>query len=402
MKVRGFRALLPDKAAVKEFSALPYDVVTDEDVRGALAEGRGLFFEVIRTDSLYSGDIYAKARQNLDAFIDRRMLTRDEAKSFYVYQEIFGEISQTGLVATVNVDEYINGSVKRHERTLKEKEIDRINNFYACRADTEPIFLFQRENARLKEIIDRTKAEKISEYDFVSEDNVRHILWKINDESIVSEIEEIFCGVDSLYIADGHHRTASAIEVAKRMRNEQPDYTGSEEFNYFMAVIFFEEELKVLPYNRVIRDISRYDMDTVMEGIRSGFEVEECADLIYPDSPHTYMMLVDSKPYMLRAKEELICENDPVASLDTVILHKNIIEPLFKITDIKNEDEIAFIGGSSMERRLNELKDGNIVFLMYPTRIEQIRAISDSGSIMPPKSTWFEPKLRSGLFIHEL
>lgn len=401
MDVRGFNALRPNVDFVKDFSTLPYDVVSDEEVRCAIKNKTNLFFEVIKTDSLYEDDIYNKAKNNLDNFKKNQILEKDEKKSFYIYQEIFGEINQTGIVATINVDEYINGRIKKHEKTLKEKEVDRINNFYFCQANTEPVFLFQEPNLQIEEIINNVKLNNKNLYDFVSEDDVRHILWKVDDEDVVSKLEELFKEVDSFYIADGHHRTASAIEVAQRLRKENPNYNKNDEFNYFMGVIFFADELKILPYNRVIKDISKYDMDSIMNGIKENFDIEELEKPEFPDKNYSFTMIVNKKPYKLTAHENIIREDDAVESLDTVILHKNIIEPLFKIMDIKNEDEISFVGGTKLVEKLDFLTKNNIVFLMYPTQIEQVKNISDTGNIMPPKSTWFEPKLRSGLFIHE-
>lgn len=402
MKIKAFKALRPNRDIVKDFSTMPYDVVTDEQVINSIKNNKGLFFEVIKTDSLYKDDIYIKAKENLDNFKKDKILIEDEKQSFYIYQEIFKDINQTGLVATINVDEYINGNIKRHEKTLKEKEMDRIKNFYICNANTEPVFLFQKNNDELKNIIDSIKSSNSNkEYDFVTQDGVRHILWKIDDEDIISKIQDIFKSINELYIADGHHRTASAIEVALKLRKEKPAYDKNANFNYFMAVIFFENELKILPYNRVIKDISKYDMKYIFEKIEENFNIKKLDKLTFPQEPYNYTMIIDKNYYNLSAKSHIINENDALDCLDTVILHKNIIEPLFKINDIKNEDDIAFIGGTNIDEKIIQLSKNNIIILMYPTQIEQIKKISLNNQIMPPKSTWFEPKLRSGLFIHE-
>lgn len=401
MDVRAFKALRPKTDFAKDFSCLPYDVVSDEEVRQAIEKNTNLFFKVIKTDSLYEEDIYQKAKENLDKFKNEALLIEDDKRAFYIYQEIFKNINQTGIVATINVDEYINGRIKIHEKTLKEKEIDRINNFYFCNANTEPVFLFQEANAKIEKIIYNTKLIGKKEYDFISKDGVRHILWKIDSEKTVLELEKLFSDVDNFYIADGHHRTASAIEVAKKKRDENPNYDKNEEFNYFMGVIFFEDELKILPYNRVIKDISKYDISVIMKAIEEKFKVEKLEKKEFPNKKHSFIMIVDKISYRLTAYNNIIDENDAVNSLDTVILHKNIIEPLFNITDIKNEDDIAFVGGTKLVDNLDKFMDNNIVFLMYPTQVEDVKKISNTGNIMPAKSTWFEPKLRSGLFIHE-
>ncbi len=401
MDIRGFKALRPKADFVKDFSTLPYDVVSDTQVKTAIQNNTNLFFKVIKTDSLYDENIYEKAKENLEQLKKENLLIQDEKKSFYIYQEIFKDINQTGIVATINIDEYIKGNVKKHEKTLKEKEIDRINNFYTCKANTEPVFLFQNRNAEIEKIIYNTKLTKQKEYDFISEDNVRHILWKIDDETVVNKLESLFKKVNSLYIADGHHRTASSIDVALKIRQENPAYDKNSEFNYFMAVIFFEDELKILPYNRIIKNLEKYDIENILKEIKANFKVQLYDKVTFPTEKHSFTMILNNKIYKLTANKSIIDEKDPINSLDTIILHKNIIEPLFKITDIKNEDDIEFVGGTNALKNIDELKNGNIVFLMYPTQIEQIKNISDIDAIMPPKSTWFEPKLRSGLFIHE-
>lgn len=401
MDIKAFKALRPKKDIAKNFSTLPYDVVSDDYVRDSIANDKNLFFNVIKTDALYDKDIYTRAKENLNKLKEDKLLIQDEKDSFYIYQERFKDTVQTGLVATINVDEYINKNIKRHEKTLKEKEIDRINNFYTCNANTEPVFLFQKPNERLKHIIDEIKqCEKNKEYDFETKDKVRHILWRIDDER-VQEIKEIFKDVKELYIADGHHRTASAIDVALKLRKENPAYDKNAEFNYFMAVIFFEDELTILPYNRVIKDSLKYNIQKIIKDISLNFDIHEIETLSFPKTNHSFTMIADEKIYNISAKESIIDKDDIIGSLDTVMLHRYIIQPLFQIVDIENEDEIKFVGGTDIEKEINRLSKGNIVFLMYPTQIEEIKKISDNNFIMPPKSTWFEPKLRSGLFIHE-
>ena len=412
-KVKPFKGIRPKEEIVEKVASLPYDVMNREEAK-KMAEGNDKsFLHVVRSeidldDSVDAHDkvVYETARKNLEKFIEEGTLKQDEKDKYYIYRQImFGRV-QTGLVACTSIDDYENNIIKKHEFTRPEKEQDRINNFDYCDANTAPIFLSYRKNDRLNNIIHEWIKFNKPVYDFTSEDDVTHIVWVVDKDDIVEEISEIFKDVDYLYIADGHHRTASSYKVGLKRREENPDYTGEEEFNYFMSVIFPDEDLFIMDYNRVVRDLNGHETEEFFNKVREKFQVEECKDdePFRPTEKNTFGMYFDNIWYKLTAKKGSFNADDPVKSLDASILQDNLLRPILGVEDPRTSEKIDFVGGI---RGLKELEKRveigmKVAFSMYPVTIEDLMKVADSGEVMPPKSTWFEPKLRSGLFVHKL
>ena len=311
--------------------------------------------------------------------------------------------SQTGIVACSSIDDYVNGVIKKHENTREDKELDRIRHVDTVNAQTGPIFLAYRQNETLKAIVAEEK-EKTALYDFVSDDGIRHKVWKIEDPAQTEAIEKAFAAIPATYIADGHHRAASAVKVGLKRRAENPGYTGEEPFNYFLSVLFPDEELMILPYNRVVKDLNGMNREQFFEAVKGKFELEEIGKEPYaPAEKGTFGMYLDNTWYALKVLPQYRSA-DPVKGLDVSILQDQLLGPVLGIGDPRTDKRIDFIGGirglKELERRVSE--DMEIAFSMYPTSIEELLAVADAGLLMPPKSTWFEPKLRSGLFIHRL
>jgi len=318
---------------------------------------------------------------------------------------MFGRV-QTGIVACTSIDDYENNIIKKHEFTRPEKEQDRINNFDHCDANTAPIFLSYRKNDKLNTIINDWIKFNKPVYNFTSEDDVTHIIWTIDKDEIIDNISEIFKDIDYLYIADGHHRTASSYKVGLKRRKENPDYNGEEEFNYFMSVIFPDEDLFIMDYNRVVQDLNGHSEEDFFKMVKEKFEIEECEkdEPFRPLEKHTFGMYIDNKWYNLKAKDGTFDSEDPVKSLDASILQDNLLRPILGVEDPRTSEKIDFVGGirglKELEKRVSE--GMKVAFSMYPVTIEDLMSVADSGEVMPPKSTWFEPKLRSGLFVHKL
>ena len=313
--------------------------------------------------------------------------------------------AQTGIVACSSIDDYRNNVIKKHEHTRADKEQDRINHVDYCDANTGPIFLTYRSRDEINKIVDKYTAKEPI-YNFIADDKVTHMVWKIDKEEDIKALVDQFEAVKSLYIADGHHRTASAVRVGMMRREQNPNYNGEEEFNYFLSVIFPDKDLQIMDYNRVVKDLNGLSRDEYMAKVSEKFHVSlyEGEGPYKPEEKHSYGMYLEGKWYRLVAKEGSYDSNDPVARLDVSILQNNLLKPILGIEDPRTSDRIDFVGGirglEELERRVN--KDMKLAFSMYPTTIADLMAISDAGEVMPPKSTWFEPKLRSGLFVHEL
>ncbi|WP_234124810.1 DUF1015 domain-containing protein [Clostridium hydrogenum] len=410
--LKPFKAVRPVRELAVDVAALPYDVMNTEEAR---VIGEGNLFSFIHVDKAeidlekginpYSSEVYEKAKDNLTDMIKKRILVKDNKENLYIYRQIMNGRSQTGIVGCTSIDDYENGVIKKHEFTLASKEKDRINHVDYCNANTGPIFLTYRANKRINEITDKiTKAEP--EYNFVSEDGISHIVWTIEDENTIMEIRDIFEKVGELYIADGHHRAASAVKVGLKRRKLKPNFTGEEEFNYFLSVLFPDNDLAIMDYNRVVKDLNGMTLEEFINKIEGKFEVEKLpkGKKFKPSEKHTFGMYTENNWYKLTAKKETFNDNDPVLSLDVSILQDNLLKPILGIGDPRNDERIDFIGGirgiEELEKRANT--DMKLAFAMYPTTVQDLMKVADSGNVMPPKSTWFEPKLRSGLFIHEL
>jgi uncharacterized protein (DUF1015 family) len=358
-----------------------------------------------RSIDLYDKKVYEKASENLNKMIEDGVLVEENKPCLYIYRLIMNGKSQTGIVGCTSVDEYMNNIIKKHEFTRAEKEQDRINHVDYCDAHTGPIFLTYRNRKDLHDIMDAwTKKEPV--YNFKAEDGISHIVWVIDDEATINKIKELFGKIDYLYIADGHHRAASAVKVGAKRRQENPNYTGEEEFNFFLSVIFPDSDLNVMDYNRVVKDLNGLSSKEYMDKVSEKFEISEYngEGCFKPTSKNTYGMYLDSKWYKLTAKQGTFHPNDPVERLDVSILQNNLLRPILGIEDPRTDKRIDFIGGirglKELEKRVNE--GMKVAFSMYPTTVDDLMSIADAGKVMPPKSTWFEPKLRSGLFIHKL
>lgn len=407
---RPFRAVRPEKEYAAEVAALPYDVMNSEEAREKVKGKPYSFIHVDKAEVdlpvgtyLYSDVVYNKAAENLKKLVADGICLTEDYPCFYVYRQIMGDVCQTGLVGCASADDYINDIIKKHEFTRADKEEDRIRHVDTCDANTGPIFLAYKGNGKIDEIIESYK-EKEPEYDFVSEGDVRNTVWVINDENDCEALKNAFADVPNLYIADGHHRAASAVKVALKRRGENPGFSGEEEFNFFLAVAFKAEELKIMDYNRVIKDKNGLSTEELLGRLSEIFTVEEKAETVHPDARHTFGFYCDKKWYKLTLKEGLCDESDPLDSLDVSVLQKYVISGIFGIADPRTDKRIDFVGGirglGELERRCNE--DMEVAFSMFPTSLSELMAIADSGRVMPPKSTWFEPKLLSGLFIHNL
>ncbi len=411
--VRPFKGIIPKEGIAELVSCVPYDTIDRAEAK-VMASGNSVsFLRVVRSevdldDSVgdYDEKVYETARKNLDEFIANGTMIEEREPIFYIYRQMMDGRVQTGLVATCSIDEYENGIIKKHEFTRPVKEVDRINNFYHTEANTEPVFFSYRRNAEIDEIInDWIKFHK-PVFDFRTSDGVSHVLWKLDDIQKITKIEELFKGVDNLYIADGHHRTASAAKVGFKKREETANYTGLEEFNYVMAVIFPDEDLYIMDYNRVVKDLNGLSDEEFLKELDKHFTVRKIVgpDHYKPKKRNTFGMYLTDHWYELIAKEGIYDKNDPIDRLDVTILQKNVLKPLLGIDDPRTDERITFIGGiRGLEALKAKVESGwKVAFSMYPTEMSDLLAIADSGNVMPPKSTWFEPKLRSGLFVHRL
>ncbi len=412
MKVRPFKAVRPSREKADKVAALPYDVMDSKEAREMVKDNPYSFLHVDKAEidlpediDQYDDQVYAKAKANIDKFLAEGTFIRDEKPSFYIYRLIMGDVVQTGIVGAASVDDYMEDRIKKHEFTREAKEKDRIRHVDTTNANTGPIFLTYPEKADLSALVDEW-TKKAPEYDFTSEDGVQHTVWVVDGEEAVAVIEQAFNEIPALYIADGHHRAASAVKVGKMRRDAKPDYTGDEEFNYFLSVIFPSNQLKIMDYNRIIKDLNGHSEEELLNLLKEKFEVEEYKGegQYRPERKHTFGLYLPGKWYKLTAKPEILQDEDVLKSLDVSVLSENVLDPIFDIKDQRTSERIDFVGGirglAELEKRVGEGFAAAIA--LYPTDIEDLMKIADSGRVMPPKSTWFEPKLRSGLFLHEL
>ncbi|MBE5867300.1 MAG: DUF1015 domain-containing protein [Lachnospiraceae bacterium] len=419
--IRPFKAYRPAKGLENKIAALPYDVYNREEACAVVAQNPYSFLAIDRAETqfgpevdTYAPEVYAKARKMLEEQIAEGRFVQEEKPCYYLYEQIMEGRSQTGIVACASIDDYCNNIIKKHENTRADKEQDRINHVDICNMQTGPIFLAYRATEVLKELT-KTVKETAPLYDFVSEDGIGHRVWVVDADEKIATIAEAFDKIPGVYIADGHHRCASAAKVGLKRREENPGYTGEEEFNYFLAVLFPDEELKILDYNRVVKDLNGNSEEEFLAKVSESFEVrKESAELTgkgySPAKKGEFGMFMDGQWYCLTAKSA-VCSDDAVAGLDVSILQDYLLAPILGIGDPKTDKRIDFVGGirglKELERRCTASKEGEeaemkVAFSMYPTSIAELFAVADAERLMPPKSTWFEPKLRSGLFLHEL
>ncbi len=409
--IRPFCCIRPAGELAGRVAALPYDVYSREEAKREIEREPLSFLSVDRAEAglpdtvdAYDGQVYEKAREALARFEREGVLIREEEPCMYLYELTMDGHTQTGIAACAAVDDYLNGVVKKHENTREDKERDRIRHVDALNAQTGPIFLAYRARKGLRALLEEIK-EGEALYDFEAADGIRHRVFRIGEaERITALIKEIGEAGD-VYIADGHHRAASAVKVALKRRKERPDYDGSEEFNYFLSVLFPDEELRILPYNRVVRDLNGLSAEAFLERVQEHFRIVEpdgAQEAKHPSEKGRMGMLLDGTWYVLEAREEIRSE-DPIRGLDVSLLQDYILAPVLGVEDPRTDQRIEFIGGirgsAELERRCGD--DMRVAFSMYPTSMKELLAVADAGLLMPPKSTWFEPKLRSGLFIHE-
>lgn len=407
---RSFKAFRPEKSKQELIPALPYDVMNSEEARKAVVGNPYSFLHIDKAEidlplgtESYSREVYEKACENLENLEKTGALIQDGKPCFYIYKQVMNGRSQTGIVGCASIDDYMNNIIKKHEHTLAKKEQDRINHVDICNANTGPIFLTYRKNEAIGTAVKAWMENNEPVYDFVF-DGVNQSVWVIDNDDTINLIANEFGKIDAMYIADGHHRCASAVKVGQKRRAANPNYTGEEEFNFFLSVAFPDDELEIMDYNRVVKDLNGKTSDEFIGAISKDFEVEKVSTQFKPSERHTFGMFLCNQWYKLTAKSDIINENDPVERLDVSILQNNLLSPILGIDDPKTDERIDFIGGirglDELERRCAD--DMKLAFAMYPTSIDELMSIADANLIMPPKSTWFEPKLLSGIFIHHL
>lgn len=411
--IKPFRAIRPVAEKAEKVAALPYDVMNSNEAREMVKGNPYSFLHIDKAEidldssiDLYDERVYQKAKQNMDNMIQNGIMVQDDKAMFYIYCLTMNGKSQTGLVVCTSIDEYLNNIIKKHELTRADKEADRIRHVDTLNANTGPIFLAYHKNDAIKEILQSVMAKEKAVYDFVSEDGIGHKVWLISEQKEIDKLIQLFQEVPSLYIADGHHRNASAVKVGLKRREQKPNYTGEEEFNYYLSVLFSDDELYVMDYNRVVKDLNGLTEEQFLQKVSEKFAVEEYVEkgCCRPKQRHQFGMYLDKKWYLLSAKKEII-QKDIVAALDVSILQKELLEPVLAIGDPRTDKRIDFIGGiRGLEELQKKVDSGEmkVAFSMYPTSMEELMTVADENRTMPPKSTWFEPKLRSGLFIHDL
>lgn len=412
--VRAFKAVRPAADLADKVAALPYDVMNSDEAREMVVGNPYSFLHVDKAEidldpaiDLYDTRVYEKARDNLNKMIADGVFVQDQAPCLYLYKQVMNGRAQVGIVGCTAVDDYRNNVIKKHELTRADKEQDRINHVDYCDANTGPIFLTYRAQDSINEIVEQVMAAKAPVYDFTSDDGITHTVWVIDDAKLCDEICGIFAGIESLYIADGHHRSASAVRVGQMRRQSKPEYDENEEFNYFLSVIFPDNHLYIMDYNRIVKDLNGNTKDEFLAKVSEKFTITPYVEsgVLKPEKKHTYGMYLDGQWMLLEAKKGSFDETNPVSRLDVSILQENLLHPILGIGDPRTDKRIDFVGGIRGLQTLADRVDSGemaVAFSMYPTTMDDLMDIADAGAIMPPKSTWFEPKLRSGLFIHKL
>ena len=409
--IKPFRALRPPKDLAEKVSALPYDVMNVAEACAMAAGNPNSFLHISRAEiDLPSGtdphdeSVYLQGKVNLAEFIRRGVLTQDISECFYVYRQRMGSISQTGLVVCASVDDYQSGVIKKHEHTRADKEEDRVQHIDYLDANDEPVFYLSRSCAEAETIIDGV-TNTAPEYDFVSDDGVGHTAWVISERALIDRLTVLFAAIPRLYVADGHHRSAAASRVRELRRDKNPDHSGNEEYNSFLTVIFPENQLNIMPYNRAVKDLNGRTIAEFMDQVGISFEVLPSPVPVIPAERHQFGMYLDGRWYQLHARPAMINEKDTVNRLDVSILQNSLLSPLLGIDNPRTDQRIHFVGGIRGNDELVKLVDSGefaVSFALHPTSIAELIELADQDQIMPPKSTWFEPKLRSGLFVHLL
>ncbi|HPE39900.1 MAG TPA: DUF1015 family protein [Bacteroidales bacterium] len=412
--LKPFKGLRPPKEIVKQLASRPYDVLNSAEAR---IEAAGNPYSLLRVTKAeidlpegideHSQEVYDKVVENFNLFKNNNWLVQDQDEKFYIYAQTMDGRTQYGIVACTHIDDYLNNNIKKHELTRKDKEEDRMIHVRITNANVEPVFFSYPANPKIDAIVNTIISSQQPEYDFVADEGFGHTFWVINDPAINEQIVEIFRNeIPYLYVADGHHRTAAAALVGSEKRNQNPDHNGKEEYNYFMSVIFPDNQLKIIDYNRVVKDLNGHTKEELISLLENSFEVQKMGPDIYtPSQLHEFSMYIDGMWYKLTAKPGTFNDSDPIGVLDVTILSNLVLDKILGIKDLRTDKRIDFVGGI---RGLGELKrrvdngEMKVAFALYPVSMKQLIDIADTGNIMPPKTTWFEPKLRSGLVIHEL
>lgn len=410
--IKPFRGVRPPRKFVSEVASRPYDVLNSEEARAEAVGNEKSLYRIIKPEidfpvgkDEHDDDVYEKALENFEMFQREGWLVQDEEEMYYIYAQTMNDKTQYGLVVCAHVDDYMSGKIKKHELTRKDKEEDRMRHVRVNNANIEPVFYSYPENEEINKIVDKV-IERKAEYDFVSVDGVGHHFWLIDDKNDIDKITDVFATFPAMYIADGHHRSAAAALVGAEKAKQNPNHTGKEEYNYFMAVCFPDNQLTIIDYNRVVKDLNGLTPDELLQKLEKNFEIEPTgSEIMKPKALHNFSIYVDGKGYNLTAKQGIYNNDDPIEQLDVTITSNLILDEILGIKDLRTDTRIDFVGGI---RGLDELKrrvdSGEMAFAMalYPVSMKQLMTIADTGNIMPPKTTWFEPKLRSGLVIHKL
>jgi len=411
VKIKSFKGIRPPKELVKEIAARPYDVLNSAEAQKEAGEKSLLHITKPEIDfnpiiDEHSKEAYDKAVENFRKWKEKGWLVQDKKESYYIYAQTMEGRTQYGLVACCHYEDYMEGRIKKHELTRPDKEEDRMIHIRLQNANIEPVFFAYPAQQEMDEIVNGVDRSCKPEYDFVAADGFGHKFWVVDNDETIRRITGIFDRIPALYVADGHHRTAAAARVALEKKNANPNHRGDEEYNYFMAVIFPDNQLKIIDYNRVVKDLNGLTSEEFIQKIRKGFDIVEVGTQTYkPQKLHNFSMYLDGKWYSLTAKPGTYNDNDPIGVLDVTILSNLILDQVLDIKDLRTSKRIDFVGGI---RGLDELKrrvdsgEMKVAFALYPVSMKQLITIADTGNIMPPKTTWFEPKLRSGLVIHSL
>jgi len=410
--IKPFKGVRPRPEIASQLASPPYDVLNTEEARAMAAANDVSFLHINKPEidlppetDPYDEAVYKKGAENLNQYISSGNLVKDATHCFYIYRQIMDDHIQTGIVAGASVEEYQNDKIKKHELTRPVKEDDRVNHILALNAQTGPVFLTYRASVEIDQIVDKI-CDRTPQNDFTADDGIRHTLWTVEDADEVRQIEQAFKELDCLYVADGHHRSAAASRVYDFKKSQNPQHTGDEEYNYFLTVIFPDNQMYIMDYNRVVTDLNGLTKAEFLEKIENHFVLEKLEGAIKkPSAKNTFHMYLDKSWYKLSAKAASFDPQDPVNRLDVAILQNNLLESILGISDPRKDKRIDFVGGmrglKELEKRVNS-GEMQVAFAMFPTSIDDLMAIADAGKTMPPKSTWFEPKLRSGLVIHIL
>jgi uncharacterized protein (DUF1015 family) len=412
-KIKPFRGIRPPKDIVEEVACLPYDVMNTEEAREMAKGKERSLLHITRAEidlpegtDVHSQEVYDRSRENFRKFQEKGWLKQEDKPKFYIYAQTMNNKTQYGIVGAAAVDDYLNGVIKKHELTRPDKEEDRMKIIRVNNADLEPVFFTFPAVSEIDEVMNQVVNSKDPEYDFVADDGFGHHFWVIDDDATNEKIEKLFAEkVPYTYVGDGHHRTAAAALVGKEKRENNPNHTGDEAYNYFMAVHFPDNQLQILDYNRVIKDLNNHTPEQFIERLKESFTIEEKGSEPYrPQELHEFSMYLEGKWYKLKAKEGTYDDNDPIGVLDVTILTNQVLQPLLNIQDLRTSKRIEFVGGirglKELQRRVDngEMK---LAFALHPVSLKQLIDIADTGNIMPPKTTWFEPKLRSGLVLYK-